>query len=97
MLLTNDFRKSLYAAAWSTNVNDSTSVIDETNLQTIAEELGIPYQHRTADAAIELPEAPTTTTNYAESGEVGNVIERKKGWIRTGVEAPRIRVLRGSS
>ena len=54
---------------------DALSVIDETNLQTIAEELGIPYQHRTADAGIELPEAPTTTTNYAESGEVGNVIE----------------------
>ena len=54
---------------------DALSVIDEATLQTIADELGIPYQHRTADAAIDLPEAPTTTTNYAESGEVGNVIE----------------------
>ncbi|WP_243228590.1 VWA domain-containing protein [Microbacterium sp. CIAB417] len=51
------------------------SVIDEQNLQTIADELGVPYQHRSADAVVELPEAPTTTTNYAESGEVGDVIE----------------------
>lgn len=51
------------------------SVIDETNLQTIADDLGVPYQLRSADADIELPEAPTTTTNYTESGSVGNVIE----------------------
>ncbi|GAB3597704.1 vWA domain-containing protein [Microbacterium tumbae] len=54
---------------------DALSTIDEENLQAIAEELGVPYQHRTADAAVELPEAPSTTSNYAESGEVGNVIE----------------------
>ncbi|MDP3952571.1 VWA domain-containing protein [Microbacterium sp.] len=51
------------------------SVIDETNLQTIADDLGIQYQLRSADTAIELPEAPSTTTNYTESGSVGNVIE----------------------
>ncbi len=62
---------------------DALSVIDEGNLQTIADDLGIPYQHRTADAAIDLPEAPTTTTNYADSGEVGNVIELY--WIAAAV------------
>ena len=51
------------------------SVIDEANLQTIADDLGIQYQPRSADADIELPEAPTTTTNFTESGSVGNVIE----------------------
>ena len=51
------------------------SVIDEDNLQRISEQLGVEYQHRTADAAIELPDAPTSTTDYASSGEVGNVIE----------------------
>lgn len=51
------------------------SVIDDANLQKIAGDLGVSYQLRTADTAIELPEAPTTTTTYAESGSVGNVIE----------------------
>lgn len=51
------------------------SVIDEANLRRIAEQLGVEYQHRTADAEIVLPKAPTTTTDYAASGEVGNVIE----------------------
>jgi Ca-activated chloride channel family protein len=51
------------------------SVIDEGNLKKIAQELGVGYQHRSADAAIALPEAPTSTTDYAASGEVGNVIE----------------------
>ncbi|CAH0210289.1 VWA domain-containing protein [Microbacterium sp. Bi121] len=51
------------------------SVIDETNLQTIADDLAVPLQVRSADAAIDLPAAPTTTTNYAASGSVGNVIE----------------------
>ena len=51
------------------------SVIDEQNLQTVAEQLGVEYEHRTADAAPTLPEAPSTTTSYAEAGEVGNVIE----------------------
>ena len=58
------------------------SVIDESNLQTIADDLGVPYQLRSADADIELPEAPTTTTNYTDpstgsgiGGSVGNVIE----------------------
>jgi Ca-activated chloride channel family protein len=51
------------------------SVIDEDNLEKISEQLGVQYQHRTADAEIALPEAPTSTTDYATSGEVGNVIE----------------------
>jgi Ca-activated chloride channel family protein len=51
------------------------SVIDEANLQGIADDLGVELQVRSADAEIELPEAPTTTTDYSESGSVGNVIE----------------------
>ncbi|MFY9712775.1 MAG: vWA domain-containing protein [Microbacterium sp.] len=51
------------------------SVLDEQTLQTLADELGIEYQHRTADTEPEFPEAPTTTTSYSESGSVGNVIE----------------------
>ena len=51
------------------------SVIDEDNLRQVSEQLGVEYQHRTADAGSELPEAPSSTTDYAASGEVGNVIE----------------------
>ncbi|MBR7513487.1 hypothetical protein KC219_25345, partial [Mycobacterium tuberculosis] len=51
------------------------SVIDEANLEAIAADLGVDYQHRTADAELTLPEAPSTTTSYAESGTVGNVTE----------------------
>ncbi|WP_298038195.1 VWA domain-containing protein [uncultured Microbacterium sp.] len=51
------------------------SVVDDANLQAIGADLGIPYLLRSADTAIELPEAPTTTTDYAASGEVGNIIE----------------------
>lgn len=54
---------------------DALSVIDETNLGAVADQLGVEYEHRTAEAAPVLPEAPATTTNYAESGEVGNVTE----------------------
>lgn len=54
---------------------DALSVIDEGNLEAIATELGVEYQHRTADAELQLPKAPSTTTNYAESGSVGNVTE----------------------
>lgn len=54
---------------------DAMSVIDETNLNAIAEQIGVEYQHRTADAEIALPEAPSTTTSLSKSGEVGNVIE----------------------
>jgi Ca-activated chloride channel family protein len=54
---------------------DALSVIDEQNLEALAEQLGVDYQHRTADAAPTLPDAPSTTTSYAESGEVGNVTE----------------------
>ena len=51
------------------------SVIDEDTLRQVSEQLGVEYQHRMADAGIELPEAPSSTTDYAASGEVGNVIE----------------------
>lgn len=54
---------------------DALSVIDEGNLEIIADQLGIAYEHRTADTAPTLPEAPSTTTGYAEAGEVGNVME----------------------
>ncbi|MFJ6533376.1 VWA domain-containing protein [Microbacterium sp. NPDC091662] len=54
---------------------DALSVIDESNLEAIADQLGVEYAHRTADAAPVLPEAPSMTTDYADSGEVGNVIE----------------------
>lgn len=51
------------------------SVIDEANLQAIADDLGVGYQLRSGDADIALPAEPTTTTSYTESGTVGNVIE----------------------
>ncbi|MGO2746628.1 MAG: vWA domain-containing protein [Microbacterium sp.] len=51
------------------------SVLDDTTLQTIAGELNVPFQLRDAETAIDLPEAPTTTTSYSDSGSVGNVIE----------------------
>ncbi|MFS0894862.1 vWA domain-containing protein [Microbacterium sp. 179-I 3D3 NHS] len=54
---------------------DALSVIDKTNLEAVAEQLGVAYEHRTADTAPSLPEAPSTTTDYADSGEVGDVIE----------------------
>ncbi len=55
--------------------SEALSVIDEQNLEAIAGELGVEYEHRTPDSEPVLPEAPTTTTNFAESGEVGNVTE----------------------
>lgn len=51
------------------------SVIDEQNLAAIAGDLAVEYQHRTPDTEPELPEAPTTTTDFAAAGEVGNVTE----------------------
>ncbi|KDA05185.1 hypothetical protein DC31_04210 [Microbacterium sp. CH12i] len=51
------------------------SVIDEDNLKTIADELGVDVQLRSADTELTLPEAPATTKNYTDSGSVGNVIE----------------------
>ena len=50
-------------------------MIDEDNLRRVSEQLGIEYRARAADAEIDLPEAPTSTTDYAASGEVGNVVE----------------------
>lgn len=55
--------------------SNALSVIDEGNLESIAEQLGVDYQHRTADAELTLPDAPSTTTSYSESGSVGNVTE----------------------
>ncbi|WP_417512259.1 VWA domain-containing protein [Microbacterium sp.] len=55
------------------------SVLDEANLQAIADELGVPLQLRDAGTTLDLPEAPTTTTNPSTGsgigGSVGNVIE----------------------
>lgn len=51
------------------------SVIDEANLQQIAAQLGVEYQHRDADSTPSLPEAPTTSVAYDESGTVGSVTE----------------------
>lgn len=53
---------------------DALSVIDESNLETIADQLGVTYATRRRMPP-SLPEAPSTTTDYADSGEVGNVIE----------------------
>ncbi|WP_221584730.1 VWA domain-containing protein [Microbacterium sp. G2-8] len=38
------------------------STIDEASLETIADQLGVPYAHRTADSDIALPAAPEETT-----------------------------------
>lgn len=55
------------------------SVIDEGNLETIAGQLGVDYEHREAGTAPTLPEAPSSTTAYADAGEVGDVTELS--WI----------------
>ena len=39
------------------------------------EQLGVEYEHREAGVAPTLPEAPSTTTDYSESGEVGSVVD----------------------
>ena len=77
---------------------DALSVLDEANLEAIADELDVEYARRTADAAPVLPEAPSTTTDYTDSGEVGNVAELY--WIAAlvilgilGVELTRATVL----
>jgi len=46
--------------------SDALSRIDEKNLQRIAAELGVSYEHRAADAKIALPPAPKSTTAYRE-------------------------------
>ena len=46
--------------------SDALSRIDEKNLQRIASELGVGYEHRTADAKTVLPPAPKSTTAYRE-------------------------------
>lgn len=54
------------------------SVIDEANLQNVADELGVPLQIRDAAAELVLPEAPSTTTTRTDTsadGTVGNVTE----------------------
>src|SRR5690606_1231174 len=45
------------------------SRIDPQNLEQIAQELGVEYQHRSADVPIELPPAPTTVTSADGSTE----------------------------
>lgn len=54
---------------------DAVSTIDEQNLRLLATQLGVDYQHRTADTAPALPAAPSTTAEYAESGTTGNLFE----------------------
>ncbi|GGH50336.1 VWA domain-containing protein [Microbacterium album] len=51
------------------------SRIDEAALQTIADEIGVPYQHRTAETAPELPPAPAATSVVAEARTPGSTIE----------------------
>ncbi|MBW1639761.1 VWA domain-containing protein [Microbacterium resistens] len=55
------------------------SVIDETTLRTIAEELGVDYLPRAGAPALDLPPAPSTTTAYREGGTTGNVTDLS--WI----------------
>ena len=43
------------------------SVIDPQNLQAIADDLGVPYQERSAGAAIELPDIPATASAEGDS------------------------------
>jgi Ca-activated chloride channel family protein len=45
------------------------SRIDPQNLERIAQQLGVTYQHRSADATIQLPPAPTTATSADGSAE----------------------------
>ncbi len=45
------------------------SRIDPQNLEQIAQQLGVEYQHRSADVPIELPPAPTTVTSADGSAE----------------------------
>ncbi|GAA3591580.1 hypothetical protein GCM10022198_14400 [Klugiella xanthotipulae] len=54
--------------------NPALSVIDENNLEAIAAQLGVKYQHRTADTDLTIPEVKTTTVPLATGGTVGNVI-----------------------
>ena len=51
--------------------SDALSVIDEDKLQTIAGELGVPYQHRSPDMALALPEPPRVPASLADSASVG--------------------------
>ncbi len=45
------------------------SRIDEQNLERIAQQLGVKYQHRSAEVAIAVPPAPTTATTAGGSTE----------------------------
>lgn len=47
--------------------SDALSRIDEKNLRQIADELGVGYEHRTAEAKTQLPPAPKSTTAYREN------------------------------
>ncbi|WP_084502552.1 VWA domain-containing protein [Microbacterium indicum] len=46
--------------------SDALSVIDEQALGDVADQLGVGYQHRTADAAADFPEAPSVTTTFGD-------------------------------
>lgn len=54
---------------------DALSTIDEKALQGIASELGVTYQHRTAEAEAKLPPTPSTSEGYTEAGGTASVIE----------------------
>ncbi|UXW86065.1 VWA domain-containing protein [Microbacterium azadirachtae] len=59
--------------------SDALSRIDEKNLQQIAAELGVGYTHRTAQAKLQLPPAPTSTTAYRENDPLTQPIDLS--WI----------------
>ncbi len=50
---------------------DALSMIDEDNLRTVAEELGVPYEHRTAASAPTVPDPPPVATQAAEANSFG--------------------------
>ncbi|WP_101847832.1 VWA domain-containing protein [Zhihengliuella sp. ISTPL4] len=54
---------------------DALSVIDEANLEKIAGQLGVGYEHREAGVSPTLPRAPSSTVAYADAGSVGDVVE----------------------
>lgn len=51
------------------------SVINEDNLRTIATEMNVGYQLRSATTDLEIPPAPTTTVAYRDAGATGAVTD----------------------
>lgn len=80
------------------------SVIDEQNLQAIADELGVAYQHRTAGDEPTFPPAPATTTttdddtaSRAELSWVLGIAAAALLAALAGIDAGRIRRVRTSA